>query len=84
MKISLDSHYDSLINNLINSGEFNSASEIVNEGLRLLEQQKVAELAEIEYFRREIQKGIDSGSAGLWNKEKFLKEAHKRAGINQE
>ena len=84
MNISLNPHFDSFINNLINSGKYNSASEVIREGLRLLEQQKITEEAEIEYFRHEIQKGIKSGPSTPWNKDEFLKEAHKRAGINQE
>ena len=78
MNISLNPHFDSFINKLVNSGQYNSASEVVREGLRLLEQQKISEQAEIEFFRREIQKGIDSGSSTPWNKERYLDKAHQR------
>jgi putative addiction module CopG family antidote len=39
MNVSLNPHYDSLIDELASSGQYNSASEVIRSGLRLLEQQ---------------------------------------------
>ncbi len=39
MNVSLNPHYDSLIDELVSSGQYNSASEVIRSGLRLLEQQ---------------------------------------------
>lgn len=38
-----------------------------------------SEVKSIEALRAALQEGIDSGSAGEWNAEAFLKEAHRRA-----
>lgn len=84
MNVSLNPHFDNFINNLIASGQYNSASEVIREALRLLEQKKTTEQEKIDFMRREIQKGIDSGPSTPWNKEEFLKEARKRAGLDQE
>lgn len=83
MNISLNPHFDEFINSLVSSGQYNSASEVIRDALRLLEQEKVSEKERVEYFRREIQKGIDSGPSTPWNKEEFLKEAYERAGIKR-
>jgi len=80
MNVSLNPHFDQFINGLVESGQYNSASEVIREALRILEMQKQAE---VEYFRREIQKGIDSGPSTPWNKEEFLQKARERAGLDQ-
>ena len=78
MNVSLNPHFNEFINNLISSGQYNSASEVIREALRLLEQQKATEQETIEYFRREIQKGIDSGASTSWNKDEILAKARQR------
>ncbi len=80
MNVSLNPHFNEFINGLVEAGHYNSASEVIREALRLLEKQKQTE---VEYFRREIQKGIDSGPSTPWNKEEFLREARERAGLDQ-
>ena len=37
------------------------------------------EIKSVEELRAALQQGIDSGSAGEWNAEAFLQEAHRRA-----
>lgn len=78
MNVSLNPHFNEFINNLIASGQYNSASEVIREALRLLEQQKAAEQQTLEYFRSEIQKGIDSGASTPWNKDEILAKARQR------
>lgn len=78
MNISLNPHFDEFINSLVSSGQYNSASEVIRDALRLLEQEKVSEKERVEYFRREIQKGIDSGPSTPWNLEEFLEKVHKK------
>ncbi|MBR9917874.1 type II toxin-antitoxin system ParD family antitoxin [bacterium] len=78
MNISLNSHFDNLVNSLVESGQYNSASEVIRHALRLLEQENEAREIKLQYFRTEIKKGIESGDAGTWDKEDFLKRAQSK------
>jgi len=54
-------HYEDLIEGLIKSGRYATASEVMCEGLALLEDREQLRAAKLEALRAEIQKGIDSG-----------------------
>ena len=63
MNISLTPHFESLIQTKVESGIYNSASEVVREALRLMEERDQLRELRLEELRREIQKGIDSGES---------------------
>ena len=63
MNISLTPHFDALVKDKVESGLYNSASEVVRDALRLLEERDQLRALRLEEVRREIQKGIDSGDA---------------------
>lgn len=50
----------------VESGDYNNASEVVREALRLLKAQKDEQQAKLEHLRAEIQKGYDDYRAGLY------------------
>jgi antitoxin ParD1/3/4 len=79
MNVSLNPHYDSLIDEIVSSGQYNSASEVIRSGLRLLEQQRKEQEFKITYYKQAIQHVIDSGDAGAWDKDDFLTKAKERA-----
>ncbi len=56
--VHLTEHFDSLIAAGIESGQFSNASEVVREGLRLLEQRQQEDKAKIEWLRGAAQEGI--------------------------
>jgi antitoxin ParD1/3/4 len=60
---SIGKHFESMIDELIESGRYSTASEIMREGLRLIEEREQRRKAKLEALRAEIQKGIDSGPA---------------------
>ena len=60
---SIGKHFEGLIERLIESGRYSTASEIMREGLRLVEEREERRKAKLEALRAEIQKGIDSGPA---------------------
>jgi antitoxin ParD1/3/4 len=60
---SIGKHFEDMIEGLIESGRYSTASEIMREGLRLVEEREERRKASLEALRAEIQKGIDSGPA---------------------
>jgi antitoxin ParD1/3/4 len=60
---SIGDHFEGLIQSLIESGRYSTASEVMREGLRLLEEREERRQAKLEALRAEIQKGFDSGPA---------------------
>ena len=63
MNISLTPHLEEIVKGKVDSGLYNSASEVMRDALRLLEERDQLRALRLEELRREIQKGIDSGAA---------------------
>ena len=57
----IGSHYEALVRDLVESGRYASASEVMRDGLRLLEEREEQRAAKLAALRRAIQEGIDSG-----------------------
>lgn len=68
--VSLGEHFDKFIKNEISSGRYKSTSEVIREGLRMLEQKQLREST----IRKAIQEGIDSGTISNFSIDEFLKE----------
>ena len=58
---SIGKHFEELIDNLVDSGRYATASEVMREGLRLVEEREERRQAKLGALRAEIQKGFDSG-----------------------
>ena len=56
ININVTPHFDSLLKSKVSSGRYESPSEVVREGLRLLEQRD-EQLATLEKVQREIEVG---------------------------
>ncbi len=63
-------HFESFIKEQLQQGRYASASEVVRDGLRALEDRDRLRAAKLEALRTEIQRGTDSG-AGIPAKEVF-------------
>lgn len=59
-KISLTEYHDNFVRHLVASGRFGSANEVLQAGLRLLEQQTQADEERLELLRRLATDGLDS------------------------
>ncbi|MDI4234392.1 type II toxin-antitoxin system ParD family antitoxin [Bradyrhizobium sp. Arg237L] len=60
---SIGKHFEDMIHGLIESGRYSTASEVLRDGLRLIEEREERRKAKLEALRAEIQKGFDSGPA---------------------
>ena len=56
--VNLTEHLDDFVKIGITSGRFSNASEVVREGLRLLEQREQEDKAKIEWLRAAAKKGF--------------------------
>ena len=78
MNISLNPHFEELIKGKVESGLYNSVSEVMREALRLLEERDQLRDIRLEALRRDIQKGMDSGEATPLDIERIKSRGHKR------
>lgn len=57
-------HQANFIEQLVSGGEYQNASEVLREGLRLVEERRAEYNARLEVLRAAVQVGIDSMAAG--------------------
>ena len=62
--VNLTEHFDRFIDAGITSGRFSNASEVVREGLRLLEQREHEDRAKLEWLRGAVKEASDSIDRG--------------------
>jgi antitoxin ParD1/3/4 len=58
---SIGSHYEALVQELVKSGRYASASEVVRDSLRMLEEREEQRAAKLTALREDIRKGVESG-----------------------
>ena len=78
MNVSLTPELEQFAKGLVDSGRYNSRSEVVRDALRLLEDQERLRELKLEALREKIQEGLESGPATEWDIDEFLTEAHRR------
>ena len=61
MNVSLTPQLEALVKSKVESGLYGSASEVMREALRLLDEHDRLRAMRLEELRAEIQKGLDSG-----------------------
>jgi antitoxin ParD1/3/4 len=59
---SIGKHFEEFIAGLIAGGRYSTASEIIRDGLRLIEEREQRREAKLEWLRAAIQEGLDSPS----------------------
>jgi antitoxin ParD1/3/4 len=64
MNISITPELEKFVQSLVKSGMYNSASEVMRDALRLLEEKQELRKKRIEHLNAEIQKGLDDIKAG--------------------
>ena len=84
MNISLTPHLEDLVKAKVESGLYNSASEVMREALRLLQERDQLREIRLGELRSEIQKGIESGPATPLDIEDIKARGRKRLAAQQE
>ena len=59
MNVSLTPELEKLVNDKVKSGRYNSASEVIREGLRLLQDHDELKRIRLDDLRREIMLGVE-------------------------
>jgi antitoxin ParD1/3/4 len=62
----LTTYQERLIESLVGSGRYQNASEVLREGLRLVEQREAREAARLEGMRQAAQAGLADFDAGRY------------------
>jgi antitoxin ParD1/3/4 len=62
--INLTDHFDRFIEAEVGSGRFGNASEVVREGLRLMERRKQEDRAKLQWLRGAVKQGLDEIDRG--------------------
>ena len=63
LTVTIGAEFEALIERLIESGRYSTASEVMRDALRLVEEREDSRKAKLQALRHEIQIGLDSGPA---------------------
>lgn len=79
MNINLSHQLEELVKSKVSSGLYSSASEVVREALRMMEERDRIKSIKLEELRRDIREGLESGPVVTdWNAEEIKQEGRKR------
>ncbi len=78
MNISLTPHLEEMIREKIASGSYNSASEVVREALRLMEQEDQLRSLKLQRLRQDVQEGLDSGPSIVFDPQRLKSMAREK------
>ncbi|MEK8087855.1 type II toxin-antitoxin system ParD family antitoxin [Aquabacterium sp. A3] len=67
MNVNLTPQLEDWVRAKVSSGMYTSASEVVREALRLMQEQDQLREAKLEELRRDIRRGLESGPSQDWN-----------------
>jgi antitoxin ParD1/3/4 len=59
----LGNHFENFVKSLLSSGRYSTASEVMRDGLRLLQEREELQQAKLGALREAIQEGRDSGAS---------------------
>ncbi len=81
MNVSLGDSFDRFVASLVDSGEYQSQSEVIREGLRLLKEREELRALKLEEIRRQVAVGLEQirrGEVAPLDLEAIKREGRKR------
>lgn len=80
MNVNLTPQLEEMVRQKVNSGLYTSASEVVREALRLMDEKDRLQVAKLAQLRQDVREGLESGPAAAWDAEQVKREGRaKRA-----
>ena len=76
----LGEHFDEFIDRLVKSGRYASASEVMRESLKLLEEREAMNAEKLSSLRRSIEDGFKSGESASLDMEEIKSAARQGRG----
>ena len=67
MNVNLTPQLEELVRAKVSSGLYSSASEVVREGLRLIDEQDRLRQVKFDELRRDVRRGLDIGTSEAWD-----------------
>ena len=80
MNVSLTPKLEGFVKAKVKTGNYNNASEVIREAVRLLQERDTGRRIELAALRRAIREGEKSGSPLPWDPDLVKRQARKKAG----
>ena len=74
MNINLTPQLEAMIRQKVDSGLYNSASEVVRDALRLMDEKDRFRATKLNQLRQDLQEGLTSGLATDWDPEEIKRK----------
>ncbi|HMO45623.1 MAG TPA: type II toxin-antitoxin system ParD family antitoxin [Rubrivivax sp.] len=78
MNVNLTPQLEEMVRAKVASGLYTSASEVVREALRLMEEQDQLRAAKLSQLREDVRQGLASGPAQPWDAAELKNKARSR------
>ena len=78
MNVNLTPQLEELVRSKVASGLYTSASEVVREALRLMDEQDRLREAKLHQLRDDVHRGMASGASQPWSAEEVKREGRAR------
>lgn len=78
MNVNLTPQLEELVRSKVASGMYTSASEVVREALRLMDEQDRLRAVKLKQLRKDIRQGLASGPSQTWSAEEAKREGRAR------
>ena len=83
INVNLTPFLEEMVRQKVKSGLYTSASEVVREALRLMTEQDSLRKAKLDQLQKDIQDGMESGTASAWDAEEIKRSVRKRGTVTK-